>query len=65
MDGWAFRREQRDDPALSSIPVVVVSGADADVWSTNRRDGRARVLGTELAGFDHAEERTWRHLDTC
>jgi transposase len=20
---------------------------------------------TELAGFDHAEERTWRHLDTC
>jgi transposase len=19
----------------------------------------------ELAGFDHAEERTWRHLDTC
>lgn len=21
--------------------------------------------GTELAGFDHADERTWRHLDTC
>ena len=21
--------------------------------------------GTELAGFDHAEVRTWRHLDTC
>jgi hypothetical protein len=21
--------------------------------------------GTLLAGFDHAEERTWRHLDTC
>jgi transposase len=21
--------------------------------------------GTVLAGFDHAEERTWRHLDTC
>lgn len=21
--------------------------------------------GTDLAGFDHAEERTWRHLDTC
>ena len=20
---------------------------------------------TTLAGFDHAEERTWRHLDTC
>jgi transposase len=21
--------------------------------------------GRELAGYDHAEERTWRHLDTC
>ena len=21
--------------------------------------------GTEMAGFDHAEARTWRHLDTC
>jgi CheY-like chemotaxis protein len=30
MDGWAFRREQRLDPALQSIPVVVLSGADAD-----------------------------------
>ena len=30
MDGWAFRREQRLDPVLSGIPVVVLSGADAD-----------------------------------
>ena len=30
MDGWAFRKEQRRDPALSHIPVIVVSGADAD-----------------------------------
>ena len=30
MDGWAFRREQRLDPALEKIPVVVLSGADAD-----------------------------------
>jgi CheY-like chemotaxis protein len=30
MDGWAFRREQRRDPALSHIPVIVMSGADAD-----------------------------------
>jgi CheY-like chemotaxis protein len=30
MDGWAFRREQRRDPALSNIPVMVGSGADAD-----------------------------------
>ena len=28
MDGWAFRREQRSDPALAAIPVVVVSALD-------------------------------------
>ena len=27
MDGWQFRRQQRRDPALAPIPVVVVSGA--------------------------------------
>jgi CheY-like chemotaxis protein len=30
MDGWTFRREQRLDPLLEKIPVVVLSGADAD-----------------------------------
>jgi CheY-like chemotaxis protein len=30
MDGWAFRREQRADPLLASIPVIVLSGADAE-----------------------------------
>jgi CheY-like chemotaxis protein len=25
MDGWQFRQEQRADPALASIPVVVIS----------------------------------------
>ena len=30
MDGWAFRSEQRKDPALAAIPVVVLSGVDAD-----------------------------------
>jgi CheY-like chemotaxis protein len=29
MDGWTFRREQRRDPAIADIPVVVLSGADA------------------------------------
>ena len=28
MDGWTFRREQRLDPMLEKIPVVVLSGAD-------------------------------------
>ena len=30
MDGFAFRAEQRREPALASIPVVVLSGADTD-----------------------------------
>ena len=30
MDGWSFRRAQRLDPVLGRIPVVVLSGADAD-----------------------------------
>jgi CheY-like chemotaxis protein len=29
MDGWTFRRVQRDDPAIAGIPVIVLSGADA------------------------------------
>jgi CheY-like chemotaxis protein len=28
-DGWCFRAEQRADPELADIPVVVISGADA------------------------------------
>jgi CheY-like chemotaxis protein len=28
MDGWEFRRLQRDDPMLNCIPVIVFSGAD-------------------------------------
>jgi CheY-like chemotaxis protein len=30
MDGWTFRREQRLDPRLADIPVIVLSGADAE-----------------------------------
>ncbi len=25
MDGWAFRREQRNDPALAPIPVIILT----------------------------------------
>ena len=28
MNGWQFRAEQRQDPALSGIPVVVLSAGD-------------------------------------
>jgi CheY-like chemotaxis protein len=30
MDGWAFRRAQRADPAIASIPVIVLSGTEAE-----------------------------------
>ena len=30
MDGWQFRTEQRKDPALASIPVVVISATGKD-----------------------------------
>src|SRR5215210_4321884 len=30
MDGWAFRRAQRTDPAIATIPVVVLSAAGVD-----------------------------------
>ena len=30
MDGWTFRREQRGDPGLAGIPIVVLSGMEMD-----------------------------------
>src|SRR6267143_948106 len=30
MDGWAFRIEQRRDPGLAKIPIVVLSGMEGD-----------------------------------
>ena len=32
MDGWEFRREQRGDPILADIPIVVLSGVEADAF---------------------------------
>jgi len=28
MNGWVFRAEQRQDPILAAVPLVVISGAD-------------------------------------
>jgi transposase len=37
-----------------------------DLWLEHDPTGwSCPDCGTELAGFDHAEDRTWRHLDTC
>ena len=43
MDGWQFRTEQLKDPALSKVPVVVIS-ADASVHEKVAMFGAATVL---------------------
>lgn len=30
MDGWAFRQEQQRDPDIANIPVVILSGVEAE-----------------------------------
>lgn len=30
MDGWAFRKAQRAEPAIAEIPIVVISGMDGE-----------------------------------
>src|SRR5438128_624872 len=30
MDGWAFRREQRQDPVIANIPIVILSGVESE-----------------------------------
>jgi CheY-like chemotaxis protein len=47
MDGWTFRAEQRDDPTLSDIPVVVFS-AYTDVTATARELDAAAGLAKPL-----------------
>src|SRR5208337_2920126 len=43
MDGWQFRAEQRRDPALSSVPVVIISAA-ADLRARAASLGAAAVM---------------------
>jgi CheY-like chemotaxis protein len=42
MDGWAFRDEQRRDPALASIPVVVISAVG---------DAREKATALDAAAY--------------
>lgn len=39
MNGWEFRREIEQDPALSNVPVVVVSAATGDIVRKTPADG--------------------------
>ena len=42
MDGWAFRREQKEDPALADIPVVVLTGIEGEHEQDRRAPGPHR-----------------------
>jgi CheY-like chemotaxis protein len=59
MDGWAFREAQRRDPALASIPVIVVS-ADRGRAETARRIGAAGAVEKPIS-FD----RLLRQVTEC
>jgi CheY-like chemotaxis protein len=58
MDGWEFRRQQRGDPALSAIPVVVMS-ADASLERKTEGMAAAAVLAKPV-GLDHLLETVQR-----
>jgi CheY-like chemotaxis protein len=53
-DGWGFRAEQRADPDLAHIPVVVISGEDA-----SSLDAAAHIRKP----FEPAQllEQVWQH----
>lgn len=51
MDGWEFRRQQRGDPFLSAIPVVVMS-ADGSLERKTEGMAAAAVLAKPV-GLDH------------
>ena len=53
-DGWCFRAEQRADPDLAHIPVVVISGEDASAL-----DAAAHIRKP----FEPAQllEQVWQH----
>lgn len=51
MNGWQFLREQRQDPNLSEIPVVVMSATSNMRCDTNEELAAAALLSKPLA-FD-------------
>jgi len=57
MDGWAFRAEQRRDPDLADIPVIVMSardaaGFDAADYPAETEDVGGVSAGGECGDFD-------------
>jgi CheY-like chemotaxis protein len=44
MDGWEFRRRQREDPAIAAIPIVVISGGETSPHSPGFVDAASYLL---------------------
>jgi CheY-like chemotaxis protein len=44
MDGWEFRTQQRQDPALTTIPVAVVTGTAASLESERRLEADGYLM---------------------
>ncbi len=55
------------DPWLVSRVELSVDGGRVDVWTEHPKGTRFTCpeCERELAVYDHAEERSWRHLDSC
>jgi CheY-like chemotaxis protein len=48
MDGWDFRHEQRSDPALREIPVVVITAAGFSAATVRTQLGDVEVIAKPI-----------------
>ena len=56
-----------EDPWFVSRVDLDVKGQRVDVWSGHAERVRwpCPICRSELPLYDHSEERSWRHLDSC
>lgn len=61
MDGWEFRRRQREDPALANVPVVVLSALD----QTRAADLGGTAFLKKPLDFDRLLDLVRQHCQTA
>src|SRR6266849_6827016 len=56
-----------EEPWMVRSVELKVAEQRVDVWASHAEGVRwpCPECGTELGLYDHAEERVWRHLDSC